>query len=65
VSPSPVFLRGLSRGKLPDRSDFIHYGANHDFRVLNWKLAIGEGERLRDAFAAFVEKPDLSLVRPI
>jgi hypothetical protein len=65
VSPSPVFLRSLSRGKLPDRSDFLYYGANHDFRILNWKLAIGEGERLRDAFAAFVEKPDLSLVRPI
>jgi hypothetical protein len=65
ISPSRAFLQTLSRGKLPDRSDFLYYGENHDFRILNWKLAIGEGERLRDAFAAFVEKPDLSIVQPI
>jgi hypothetical protein len=65
VSPSRAFLQGLSRGRLPDRNDFHYYGLNHDFRVLNWKLAIAEGERLRDALAAFVEKPDLGLVQPI
>jgi hypothetical protein len=64
VSPSQSFLRTLSLSKLPDRSDFIFHAANHDFRILNWKLAISE-EQLREAFAAFVEKPDLSLVRPI
>ena len=65
VSPSRDFLQTLSRGKLPDRQDFLYYGLDHDFRIQNWKLAIGEGERLRDAFAAFVEKPDLSRVQPI
>jgi hypothetical protein len=65
VAPARSFLRTLSLSKLPDRSDFLHYGANHDFRILNWKLAISEGERLREAFAAFVENPDLSRVRPI
>lgn len=65
VSPSRSFLQGLSRGKLPDRKDFHYYGLNHDFRILNWKLAIAEGERLRDALADFVERPDLDLVRPL
>lgn len=65
VSPSPAFLLTLSRGKLPDRQDFFHYGSKHDFRIQNWKLAIAEGARLRDAFAAFVEKPDLSQVKPL
>lgn len=65
VAPSRAFLQTLSRSKLPDRKDFHYYGLNHDSRILNWKLAIGEGERLRDALAQFVEKPDLSLVRPI
>ena len=65
VSPSPAFLLTLSRGKLPDRQDFFHYGTNHDFRIQNWKLAIAESARLRDAFAAFVEKPDLSQVKPL
>lgn len=65
VSPSRRFLQTLSRGKLPDRNDFLHYQSRDDFRALNWRLAIGEGERLRDELARFVENPDLSLVRPI
>jgi hypothetical protein len=65
VSPSRAFLQTLSRGRLPDRKDFLHYGTDDDFRILNWKLAIGEGERLRDAFAAFAEKPDPGMVQPI
>lgn len=65
VSPSRAFLQTLSRSKLPDRKDFPHYGLDHDFRIQNWKLAISEGQRLRDDFAAFVEKPDLDRVQPI
>jgi len=65
VSPSPAFLQTLSRGKLPDRKDFHYYGTNNAYRVLNWKLAIAEGERLRDTLAQFVEKPNLEQVRAI
>lgn len=65
VSPSRAFLQTLSRSKLPDRKDFLYYGANHDFRILNWKLAISEGERLRDALASFVENPDPNQVQAI
>lgn len=65
VSPSRAFLQTLSRSKLPDRKDFLYYGENNKFRILNWKLAIGEGERLRDEFAAFAEKPDPARVQPI
>ncbi|HEY8607162.1 MAG TPA: patatin-like phospholipase family protein [Noviherbaspirillum sp.] len=65
VSPSRAFLQTLSRGKLPDRNDFHYYGLNHDARILNWQLAIGEGERLRDALASFAEKPDPGLVQPL
>ena len=65
VSPSRVFLQTLTRGKLPDRQDFIHYGLDHNFRIRNWLLSIGEGQRLRDEFAAFAENPDLSKVRPL
>jgi len=65
VAPSSEFLSRLPRGKLIDRSDFKHYGLNHDARILAWKQAMDAGERLRDAFAAFVNKPDLSLIRPL
>ncbi len=65
VSPSQAFLQSLSLGKLPDRKDFFYYGTNHDFRIQNWRIAIYESERLRDEFAAFVENPDLSRVKPL
>ena len=65
VSPSREFLATLSGGKLPDRKDFHDDGLDHDARIRNWKLSIGEGERIRDALAGFAEKPDLSLVQPI
>jgi predicted acylesterase/phospholipase RssA len=56
VAPSPEFLGKLPRGKLIDRSDFKYYGLNHDARILAWKQAMDEGERLRDEFASFVDK---------
>ncbi len=65
ISPSRAFLQTLSRSKLPDRKDFLYYGLNHDFRIQNWRLAIGEGERLRDDFAQFVAEPDLRRIKPI
>jgi hypothetical protein len=65
VAPSRAFLAGLPRGKLIDRSDFKFYGLNHDARILAWKQAMEEGERLRDAFAAFVEQPDIARIRPL
>ena len=65
IAPSRAFLQTLSRSKLPDRQDFLHYGSNNGFRILNWKLAIGEGARLRDALAGFVENPDPGKVLPL
>jgi hypothetical protein len=65
LSPSRAFLQTLSRSKLPDRNDFLYYGDNNAFRILNWKLAISEGERLRDELAEFIENPDPARVQPI
>ncbi|MGZ8302341.1 MAG: patatin-like phospholipase family protein [Telluria sp.] len=65
VSPSPGFLRQLPLGKLPDRKDFKHYGTDHDERIRNWKIAMSEGQRLRDEFEAFTGRPDMSQVLPI
>jgi hypothetical protein len=65
VAPTDEFLRRLPRGKLPDRRDFTHYGLNHDERIHNWQRAMGEGQRLRDEFAAFAAAPDLTRVAPI
>jgi hypothetical protein len=65
VSPSRAFMQSLPRRKLPDRQDFHHYGLDHDARIMDWKNAIGEGQRLRDELAAFATNPDLSLVQAL
>jgi predicted acylesterase/phospholipase RssA len=65
VAPSQAFLRTLPRAKLPDRNDFKHYGLDHEQRIRNWQQAIGAGQRLRDEFAAFVEKPDIARIRAL
>jgi hypothetical protein len=60
VSPSTDFLAGLPNGKMPDRADFKFYGQNHDTRIRDWTRAIGESERMAEAFARWCEKPDLA-----
>ena len=62
VAPSPQFIRSLPRQKLPDRKDFVFHGLNHAQRIQEWKQAIGASAHLRDAFAAFVENPDVRLI---
>ncbi|MQR00469.1 patatin-like phospholipase family protein [Glaciimonas soli] len=65
LAPSASFLRSLPRKKLPDRKDFSHYGLEHEMRQQQWQVAIRQGTQLRDAFAAFVERPDMRLVQPL
>ena len=65
VAPSPAFVKTLPRAKLPDRSDFKYFGLDHDARIKAWSQAMGEGQRLRDELAAFIERPDLSRLRAI
>ncbi|NRR33628.1 patatin-like phospholipase family protein [Oxalobacteraceae bacterium] len=63
VSPSPAFLASLPNGKLPDRRDFTFYGQDHAARTRDWTRAIGESERMAEAFARWSEKPDLQQAR--
>lgn len=59
VSPSPAFLSRLPNGKLPDRSDFKRHGQNHKKRIHDWTFAINESERMAEALARWIDKPDL------
>jgi hypothetical protein len=65
IAPSPAFLATLPRAKLPDRTDFQHYGLDHDARVRAWRQAMGEGSRLRDELAAFIANPNPRRILPI
>lgn len=64
VAPSDEFIRSLPREKIPDRTDFAFHGTHHQLRIQEWRHAIAAGEQLRDAFSAFVEKPDINLIQP-
>ncbi len=64
IAPSPEFIRSLPRQKLPDRKDFFFHGTNHHLRIQEWQQCIGESEKLRDAFASFVDNPDTKLIEP-
>lgn len=58
IAPSPAFIATLPNGTLPDRGDFKRYGEDHDRRNRDWRCAIGESERLAEAFARWLERPD-------
>lgn len=64
VAPSAEFIQSLPRQKLPDRGDFAFHGANHSLRMQEWQEAIGAGAQLRDAFAGFVNNPDVNRIHP-
>ncbi|WP_256079147.1 patatin-like phospholipase family protein [Massilia sp. YIM B04103] len=59
VSPSPSFQARLPNGRQPDRKDFQHYGQDHAARIRDWSQAVGESERMAEALARWVDKPDL------
>lgn len=65
VAPSREYLATLPNAKLPDRNDFKRYANEYDRRVRDWRSAIGESERLGDAFLEFAARPDPALVRPL
>jgi hypothetical protein len=65
VSPSPEWVATLPGAKLPDRSDFKHFGDDLAARVEAWSRAVRESERLRDEFAQWVDGGRPPEIRPL
>ncbi len=65
LSPDPAWVATLPGGKLPDRGDFKLYGDDLQARVVNWSRAVRESERLRDVFAAWVNRTKAIEVQPL
>lgn len=65
VAPSAEWVAGLPRGKLPDRSDFKHYGMDHQARTRAWLQAAAQSEQLGDDFARWAADPDPKLIRSL
>ncbi len=53
--PRPDWVKTLPNGKLPDRSDFTHYGNDLAGRVKAWRGAICASQQLADEFEAWLD----------
>lgn len=61
--PSPDFVEQLPYGKIPDRNDFKQLDKTS--RLKYWQKVFSESERLADDFHQFVDKQDLSKLKPL
>ena len=65
VAPSREYLAKLPYGKLPDRGDFKRFAHDYEGRMKYWRGAIGESDRLAEAFLEFAQRPDPARVLPL
>ncbi|MDR6215221.1 hypothetical protein QE399_002910 [Paracidovorax wautersii] len=65
LSPSAEWVATLPRAKLPDRDDFMHYGADTTARAAAWKAATAASQQLADEWAQWLHRPDPSQVQPL
>ena len=65
LSPNPEWVKTLPNGKLPDRTDFTHYGADLAGRVKAWTGATSASAQLVDEFQAWLARPDMAQVQAL
>ena len=65
LAPNPEWVKTLPNGKLPDRTDFTHYGNDLAGRVKAWNAACSASTQLVDEFAAWLDKPDMGRVQAL
>ena len=65
LAPNPEWVKTLPNAKLPDRSDFMHYGADLAGRVKAWSSATKRSEQLADEVAAWLQQPDPRLLQAL
>ena len=63
LAPSAEFVASLPFGKIPDRTDFEKIPGQE--RLTYWRTVLSETDRLADSFADFVDKQDLSIIKPL
>jgi hypothetical protein len=65
LAPNPEWIKTLPHGKLPDRTDFTHYGPDLAGRVKAWTTATSASRQLADEFSAWLQRPDMALVQAL
>ncbi len=58
LAPDPDWVKTLPNAKLPDRSDFVRYGADLQGRVKAWRAATRASQQLADEWQAWLQRPD-------
>ncbi len=58
LAPNPQWDKTLPNGKLPDRSDFMFYGADQAGRSRAWRAATAASAQLVDEFESWLRQPD-------
>ena len=65
LAPNPAWVKTLPNGKLPDRGDFTHYGADLPGRIKAWTAATQSARQLADEWQDWLRRPDVALVREL
>ena len=65
LAPNPDWVKTLPNGKLPDRRDFTHYGADLAGRMAAWRSATSASRQLADEFQAWLARPDMAQVNAL
>ncbi|OYT93896.1 MAG: phospholipase [Burkholderiales bacterium PBB3] len=63
LAPNPEWVKTLPNGKLPDRTDFTHYGNDLAGRVKAWNGACSASQQMVDEFAQWLDRPDMARVQ--
>ncbi|MEI6734044.1 MAG: phospholipase [Comamonadaceae bacterium] len=65
LAPNPEWVGTLPNGKLPDRTDFVRYGADLASRVRDWSAAAAASVQMVDEFDDWLRQPDVKLVQAL
>ena len=65
LAPNPEWVKTLPNGKLPDRTDFTHYGNDLAGRVKAWNGACSASQQMVDEFAQWLDKPNMAMVQAL
>jgi len=65
LAPHPQWVATLPNGKLPDRTDFTRFAHDFETRRRIWSVAVDASQQLVDELAAWLEKPDVTAIRPL
>lgn len=65
LAPNPEWVKTLPNGKLPDRTDFAHYGNDLAGRMKAWNGACSASVQMAEEFANWLQKPDITQVQAL